>query len=134
MKVKFFSKYKSITEFKEVEFKNFTVLTGVNGSGKTHLLEAIKDKKVRIEGYVNSNRIVLFNYENFKLENENKFTAYQIQQDKINAWNWFNQNVRNNIKNFRKNFLKDNYENLKNKAINKNQTLFSTIYNEVNST
>jgi len=45
------------------------------------------------------------NYENFKLENENKCTAYQIQQDKINAWNWFNQNVKNNIKNFSNKFV-----------------------------
>jgi predicted ATPase len=38
--------HKSITSLKRVELPKFVVLTGVNGSGKTHLLNAIKDGMV----------------------------------------------------------------------------------------
>ena len=44
MKIKIKKKYKSIDPFNELELPNYSILTGVNGSGKTHLLEAIADK------------------------------------------------------------------------------------------
>jgi len=43
----FLSAHKSITSLPEVTLPKFVVLTGKNGSGKTHLLAAIKDGKVR---------------------------------------------------------------------------------------
>jgi AAA domain, putative AbiEii toxin, Type IV TA system len=46
MTLKFQSDYESIKEFKEVKIPNFTVITGLNGTGKTHLLEAIQQRKV----------------------------------------------------------------------------------------
>jgi ABC-type molybdenum transport system ATPase subunit/photorepair protein PhrA len=46
-KISFSSVHKSITDLNEIELPNFVVLTGVNGSGKTHLLTAIKEGKVR---------------------------------------------------------------------------------------
>jgi AAA15 family ATPase/GTPase len=134
MKLKFIENYKSITEFNEVNFKDFTVLTGINGSGKSHLLEAIKNKKVVIEGYENSNKIVLFNYENFRLENEGRYTSQQIQQEKNNAWNWFNSNVKNVIKSHRNSYLKTNYEDLKKKSNEKSKSLFEVIKEENNPT
>jgi energy-coupling factor transporter ATP-binding protein EcfA2 len=42
----FGSVYKSITSLPAIELPCFVVLTGVNGSGKTHLLTAIRDSKV----------------------------------------------------------------------------------------
>jgi predicted ATPase len=54
MKLIYKEDYKSITKFNDVELENFTVLTGVNGSGKSHLLEAIRDKKVHIENIKNT--------------------------------------------------------------------------------
>ena len=43
----FSSSYKSLYRFETVELPAFVVLTGRNGSGKTHLLEAIRDGKIR---------------------------------------------------------------------------------------
>lgn len=40
--------YMSINSMEEVVFPNFTVLTGKNGAGKTHLLKAIADRKVSV--------------------------------------------------------------------------------------
>ena len=45
-KLNFSSIHKSITGLKEVELPDFVVLTGKNGSGKTHLLTAIMEGKV----------------------------------------------------------------------------------------
>lgn len=43
----FASIHKSITRLDQIELPNFVVLTGLNGSGKTHLLTAIANGNVR---------------------------------------------------------------------------------------
>ncbi len=43
MKIKLIDKYKSLKNFESEELPDFTVITGKNGSGKTQLLELIKD-------------------------------------------------------------------------------------------
>ena len=45
-KLTFHSLYKSIVDFPTIELPEFVVLTGCNGSGKTHLLEAIQESHV----------------------------------------------------------------------------------------
>ncbi len=90
MKLQFKSKHLSISQFNAVEFSNFTVLTGVNGSGKGHLSEAIERSAVSIAGIENP-KIVRFNYESFKLENENAYNAQVIASEKESAWNYLQQ-------------------------------------------
>jgi len=46
MKISIKQNYKSITSPSEYELPKFSVLTGKNGSGKTHVLEAISNKKI----------------------------------------------------------------------------------------
>ena len=46
-KLTFSTIYKSITQLSEIELPNLVVLTGRNGSGKTHLLEAIKNGSIK---------------------------------------------------------------------------------------
>lgn len=50
MRLIFRHRYKSITQFEPIDLPSFTVLTGVNGAGKSHLLEAIESNAVSIEG------------------------------------------------------------------------------------
>src|SRR3546814_16276174 len=64
-----------------------SVLTGVNGSRKSHLLEAINLRNVVIAGLENAH-IVLFNYENFRLENEPSFTGHQLSAERAAAWQY----------------------------------------------
>lgn len=45
MKIKITNKYKSIPKDLEFELPDFSVITGKNGSGKTHLLEALSNDK-----------------------------------------------------------------------------------------
>ncbi|QBJ78205.1 ATP-binding protein [Aquitalea sp. USM4] len=85
--------YLSIKQFNPVELSDLTILTGLNGSGKSHLLEAIEQKCVHINGDPNLS-IVKFNYENFRLENEAEFNAYQLGTEKGNAWNFYNGNIK----------------------------------------
>lgn len=42
MKLSFLSKYASIDTFNDIELPNLTIITGINGSGKSQLLNAIK--------------------------------------------------------------------------------------------
>ncbi len=45
--LKFNLPYKSINSFKTIEIPNFCLVTGKNGSGKSHLLEAIAKSSVK---------------------------------------------------------------------------------------
>jgi predicted ATPase len=71
MKLKFSSKYKSVDQSFEVVLPGFSVLTGRNGSGKTHILEAIKNGNITVEN-INLDQIFYFNYLDF---------AYNFQRD-----------------------------------------------------
>lgn len=92
MKITFQAENKSISPFNEVDTPDFVVLTGVNGSGKSQLLEAIEAKQVLINNS-HALKIVRFNFETFKLENEGVHNAQQIYQEANEAWNFFNQRV-----------------------------------------
>ena len=55
MQIQFNQQHISIERFNSIELANFTVLTGVNGSGKSHLLSAIEQKKVTFTDIQNPN-------------------------------------------------------------------------------
>ncbi|NOT49428.1 MAG: ATP-binding protein [Acidobacteria bacterium] len=98
-------------------------MTGVNGSGKSHLLEAIERQQVEVVGVQRSN-IVLFNYESFRLENESEFNGYQLSAERESAWNFHQSRIKNNIKSWRDN-LGDDYNGLKEGCIEENRTFLS---------
>jgi len=111
LKIQFQQPHISIENFNPIELSDFTVLTGVNGSGKSHLLSAIEQKKVIFPEIENPN-IVLFNYETFKLDNEPSFNAQQLSNDRESAWQYYNQNIKNQAKSWRSS-LGENYQSLK---------------------
>ena len=96
MKITFAAKHLSIDQFNEVSTDNFIVLTGVNGSGKSHLLDAIEQKKVRIDD-TDAHRVVKFNFETFRLENENSYNAQQISAERQEAWTFLENQVKPNV-------------------------------------
>jgi energy-coupling factor transporter ATP-binding protein EcfA2 len=95
MKLTFVRPHLSIGALTETNISDFTVLTGVNGSGKSHLLEALEVKSVLIDGRSDLN-IVRFNFETFKLENEGAYNAMQLSAEREAAWNLLLQ-VRANV-------------------------------------
>lgn len=97
MLLKYKSDHRSIKNFNSIELERFTILTGYNGSGKTHLLEGIKNGSFTIDDIATS-EVVLFDYKNFYLENERSFNNQQLNQEKQNAWNRLNGQGNQNFK------------------------------------
>lgn len=98
MILKFKQEHKSISQFNDVNLADLTIVTGFNGSGKSHLLESINEGKSTIDN-IPFSEIVLFDYKTFFLENESAFNNQQLNQEKQNAWQKFSQNSNPNIKN-----------------------------------
>ena len=90
MNLTFQTKYLSIDEFKPVELSDFTILTGVNGSGKTHLLRSLKEGKCKIDS-INTKNIIFFNLEEFKAEQEKEYTQDQVILQRQVAWDFLSQ-------------------------------------------
>ncbi|MBC8554942.1 MAG: ATP-binding protein [Gammaproteobacteria bacterium] len=112
MKLVFKQNHISITQFESIEISDFTVLTGVNGSGKSHLLGAIEQNKVVISGMEQA-RIVHFNYETFRLDNEPVFNAQQITAETEGAWQFYQQKIKPSTQSWRANVPANEYTTVK---------------------
>lgn len=141
MLLNFRTPHLSITQFDPIEISDFAVLTGVNGSGKSHLLDAIEKRHVSIEGMDAAN-IVLFNYETFRLENESEFNGHQIAAERDGAWQYLQQQVLGNARSWRYglgpaydqlksmcNESKINFLSLPNEYINDYRVNFTKFFN-----
>lgn len=73
MELSFVRSFNSITELNTIEINDFSVLTGINGSGKTHLLQAIENGAIMIKD-VELQEIVYYNYSDFNLYYNNDQT------------------------------------------------------------
>ncbi len=93
MIIRFVDKHLSIEDFPPTEIADFTVLTGLNGAGKSHLLAAIEKRFVAIDG-INQNQIVRFSHDNFRIEGETEFLGSQIQNEAQQLWNFCQQNIQ----------------------------------------
>lgn len=115
MKLKYISTHKSLNQFNEVDLADLTVLTGYNGSGKSHLLESINEGKSILDA-IQYSEIVLFDYKTFYLENEKAFNNQQLNQEKQNAWKIFSQasnpNIRNTLISYRNLLGNENYQKI----------------------
>lgn len=123
MRLEYNNDYISIEKFNPVELPDFVVLTGVNGSGKSHLLQAINNKKVVFSDFDDAN-IVFFNYETFKLENESSFNAHQLSAETESAWSFHEQQVKNNAAAWR-NDIGEEYESIKSRCKNEEKSIWS---------
>jgi len=123
MRLVFGSKHISIDEFTPVEIPDFVVLTGVNGSGKSHLLEALENRHVTIDG-MESAHIVRFNYETFRLENESAFNAHQLASEREQAWEFYKGNVEQSVKSWKEG-LGDAYPSMRDACVKESARLLS---------
>lgn len=92
--------YKSIVGLQTTNLPNFVVLTGLNGSGKTHLLEAIDEGAVASS--IASNHaidVALFNWDSIIPKDTGLFDSNQHRTQRSN---WF-QNIRSQQDKFLKN-------------------------------
>ncbi len=82
--------------FKIPEFKDFNIITGVIGSGKTHFLQAIKENVISVEidnEEVNTEDIALFDYKNFTLQNEQSVPQDFVTNEKEEILSIFDRTV-----------------------------------------
>jgi hypothetical protein len=119
MKLKHKADHISIKQFEPVEIPDFTVFTGINGAGKTHLLDAIKKGNVEIEN-IDKSEIVYYNYNDFTVLTGN-LQQNQTYQSKANEWN---QNLSLNFQKI--NSIKQNFS--QNKSLD-DRILFSYLQN-----
>lgn len=100
MLLRFIQSHKSIKAFHPIELSNFVVMTGVNGAGKTHLLEAITSGLVQIDGIPvgeGNQQIRLFNWSNLVPNDNGSTSPSQLVQERYALWN----ELYNHINNFR---------------------------------
>lgn len=105
MKLIFSKDHLSIKKFNSVELPALTVLTGLNGSGKSHLLEGIFNGAVSIDG-ASIQEIVSFNSATFYLDAETDTSTVSILGDRMNLVDQFKSKAAEEIE-FRKQYLPD---------------------------
>ena len=127
MKLSFKTKYSSIETFNPVDLPNFTVLTGLNGSGKTHLLESIQNGKSIIDD-IQQNEITYFDYKTFFVQDEQPANNDQLGQERFRAFhqlcsgtNIYNVNLTEQFKSFKATFGAEYQEVL---ALSSGKSLF----------
>ncbi len=100
MKLRFKKPYMSIDSLSDVDLPRFVVLTGINGSGKSHLMLAIENRSVVVDGLGNPH-IVRFDYESFRLANESTFNAQQLMAECEEAWQFYEQRIKAQAENWK---------------------------------
>ena len=100
MKITINNEYKSIKALgEEIELPDFIILTGKNGSGKTHFLEGIKNGAIQVISEsnnlpINSDDVLYFDYTNFLISD----TSYQDEtkkQRKLNKYKKIKKDLLN---------------------------------------
>ncbi|HFK5563285.1 AAA family ATPase [Elizabethkingia anophelis] len=117
MKLKYRGEYFSIKKFDDIKIDDFSIITGLNGSGKSHLLNAINNGSIQIEG-IDIHEIVLYNYDDFKVFNfdlnqssqhnynfdlKNKYEDFQVKKSN------YSQNINNKKRQLLESFTIDHY-------------------------
>jgi ABC-type transport system involved in cytochrome c biogenesis ATPase subunit len=83
--LRFKSEYKSVKDLPDCELPDLVVLTGVNGCGKTHLLESIANLTVSVNGIKNKNQVRSYNWTNFTPQIEEAGSPHSSFQNRQNA-------------------------------------------------
>jgi predicted ATPase len=89
LRLKFKKEFKSISSFTDIELPNLSVITGLNGTGKSHLLLAINSRSIVAEGD-NQNKIVFFNNTSFNLTYEKQINSKSLEEHYVSAIAKFN--------------------------------------------
>lgn len=105
MKLKYNIDYLSIKKFDPIELPTLTVLTGLNGAGKTHLVEGILNGSIAVDG-IDFRNITHFNSSNFYLDPENETTAISIISDRAMLESQFRARANEELE-IRKTFFGD---------------------------
>jgi predicted AAA+ superfamily ATPase len=132
MRLSYSKEHKSINQdFEPVDLPDFTVLTGLNGSGKTHLLEAIipdehgsSSVELNLSNLENPH-IVFYNSKDFNLDsdtdNSQSIDRKAVVQEAFDAWNQLNAKIKQHLKAWRNRIDADAYAVIKSDCIKNNK-------------
>ena len=94
MKLRYVSECLSIKPFNEISLPDFTLLTGLNGAGKSQLILALLHGHVAIDNILKDN-IVVFQSSLFGLDNEMPVKLLDLQTEKSNVFLAMRQELGN---------------------------------------
>jgi ABC-type multidrug transport system ATPase subunit len=85
MKLTFSSEYLSIKEFPQKKLEKFSLITGVNGSGKTHLLKAIDNGSINVDILQNRTESIYYDFNSLFPKNSELYNgiSFYEQRDEI---------------------------------------------------
>lgn len=88
MKLSFQQEHKSILSFQTTEIStDFVVITGINGAGKTHLLEAIENGAIKVDGIQQgSPQIRRFHHSEIKASDNRDANPSQLWNERQQLW------------------------------------------------
>ena len=91
MKLTFVSSYLSISSFPEIDLPDFTLLTGRNGAGKTHLLQALQNGNVRADCAPNPTQGTarFYDFNSMIPQDTGVFTTETLRSERIEAFQHF---------------------------------------------
>lgn len=98
MKLKYSTEFLSIKKFKDFELPKFTVLTGLNGAGKTHFLGSITNMRTQIEN-IRHDEIIEFNNLTFALDNEPVISMSKTQEERTKLFDFIEQKLKSDVYN-----------------------------------
>lgn len=103
MHIKINNKHKSIRSGVEFDLPNFTVLTGKNGSGKSHLLEAISTNGLSevIDGQNVLSMVKYIKFNDLNPQFQEEISEDDVKNGWRNVWNQLNQHLQNYRQNSR---------------------------------
>ncbi|WP_219495086.1 AAA family ATPase [Proteus terrae] len=103
MKIRVLQKYKSIPSGLEFDLPDFTILTGINGSGKSHLLEAMSNQQF-CEILLNDKLLTNILHVGYNALNPQVDESCELNQLVQNANMWWNQ-INEIIQYYKQNYL-----------------------------
>jgi predicted ATPase len=119
MKLKQINKHLSINKLEEVNLSPLTIITGLNGVGKSQLLEGIKKGSFIIDD-INPNNIVLLTSQNFQISSEQPIDVKKLEEEYVYLIDAFKEKQKQveSLVNQSK-----NYNQFKEKATNLNKSI-----------
>src|SRR5882724_2123257 len=94
MQISFGSSYLSINSFPTIELPDFCVLTGLNGVGESHFLQALQNGNLKADclpnEIPNQNDVRLFDWNSLVPQDTGVYTSENLRNERIEAFNHYN--------------------------------------------
>ena len=107
IRLQFSKQHRSILSFPHTEIDtDFVVLTGINGAGKSHLLEAIENGSVAVEGVKHGAPLIRrFHHSNMQPKDTGPANTSDLWSQRLNLWNELSPKVQQHQQKIRENLL-----------------------------